>query len=141
LTASPDGRLLALVVHERGTPSAALLKVMPAAGGEPRELVRVPEPEAIIETSLAWTPDSRETLIARSPASLRGRTRLWRVPVDGGAPAPVDLPLAARLRSVSVHPNGRRIAFTAGVATAEVWRMDNWTMPPLPFLLVRLPGA
>ncbi len=129
LAASPDGRLLALVVHQRGTPSAAVLKIMPAAGGEPRELIRVPEPEAIIETSLAWTPDSREVLIARRASSLRGPTRLWRIPVQRGEARPVPLSVAAGLQSVSLHPDGRRLAFTTGPGNAAVWRMENWTLP------------
>ncbi|MEK7403892.1 MAG: hypothetical protein AAB225_02170, partial [Acidobacteriota bacterium] len=70
---SPDGRRLAFSNYVPDHMQS--LTVMPAAGGEPRELSRVRG--QIV--SIAWTPDGRQLLFA-------GRDELWRVPAEGGAP-------------------------------------------------------
>ena len=46
-------------------------------------------------------------------ALVRQRIRtLWRVPITGGAPVSTGLAMEA-LRDISMHPDGRQIAFNA----------------------------
>jgi Tol biopolymer transport system component/DNA-binding CsgD family transcriptional regulator len=127
LALSPDGRLLAFVTEEMGTPSY-VVKVIPAVGGEPRELLRVKEPERI--TTVTWMPDGRQLLFGREngTAAQKQATAVWRIPVAGGAPQRLGLTMNA-LRHLRVHPDGRQIAFTAGSPEAEVWVMENF-LPP-----------
>ena len=54
---------------------------------------------------------------------------LWRIPADGGQPQEVGLAMD-RLRHLRVHPDGRRIAFTAGRQTGEMWVMENFLPKP-----------
>jgi len=49
---------------------------------------------------------------------------LWRVPITGGAPVSTGLMMDS-LRDVSIHPDGRRIAFNAGMKRVEHWAMEN----------------
>ena len=117
LALSTDGRWLAFI-------EGSFLKVMPAAGGEPRDLFKLKESEGI--TALAWTADSREVLIARSLSSAQDqKCELWRIPVEGGEPQSLGLAMD-RLLHLCVHPDGQRIAFTAGNASAEIWVMENF---------------
>jgi len=122
---SPDGRQLAFVLRDEKTGSTAL-RIMPSHGGEPRELLRVGEPEFIQYGSVEWTTDGRKILFARgrfTPQEPRGS--LWQVSSRGGEPERVDL-TADGMRDVRLHPDGRRVAFTAGFNRAEIWVMENF---------------
>ncbi len=119
-TLSPDGQQLAFVV---GVAGADVLKVLPAAGGEARDLLpgmRLPFPAPI-----AWAPDGRSVLSVRQPNSQDSRTELWLIPVQGGEPRKLGL-TAENMSDLSVHPDGRHIAFTAGHDRSEVWVMENF---------------
>jgi Tol biopolymer transport system component len=125
---SPDGRQVAFVEPDKAKQSAAI-KIMPVAGGEPRELLRVGPPESINDESrMEWTPDGRHLLIVRRSSRGWPMTELWRVPVQGGEPQKLGLAME-RIRFPSVHPDGRRIAFDAGQwkpRRLELWVMENF---------------
>lgn len=118
LALSPDGRWLAFVsrggAQEAGTP----LLVMPAAGGELRELFKASRPEA-----LEWTADGTHLLFASG-------SELWRIPAEGGQPERLGLKTLSANATLSVHPDGRRIAFTGGEQMHEIWVMENF-LPPV----------
>jgi len=127
---SRDGRQLAFAV---GGESQTTLKIMPAAGGEARDLlrgVRLP-----LANPIAWTPDGLSVLFAREPSPGNRKTELWRISVQGGEPQKLEL-AAEGMRDLCVHPDGRHIAFTAGHDTSEVWVMENF----LPVAGNREPG-
>jgi hypothetical protein len=117
--------------------------VVPTSGGEPRELLRVQEPESLVRNVvLSWTLNGsalvvtkRLTSATRSLArnsSTGGeagvRSELWLVPVSGGAPRKLDIdagswdivnPIGARF-----SPDGRYVAFMAGKREMEVWALE-----------------
>lgn len=78
----------------------------------------------------------RRTDPARDPLATRirfggGRVRnetLWRVPITGGAPVSTGLTLEG-MRDISIHPDGRQIAFNAGWKRGEQWVMENLLIP------------
>jgi serine/threonine-protein kinase len=122
---SPDGQGLAFTarLHEDGK-SVTSLRVK-SGGGVAHELVKAVEPEALIFQD--WTPDATALLFTKMR---RGQpNELWRVPIRGGEPQPLGLALPG-LRDVSVHPDGRRITFTAGWPTLEVWVVENFLSEP-----------
>ena len=129
---SPDGQRLAFFMGERGTDSSALT-VMPAAGGEPRELLRVQS--ALIPGAnfyaLAWTADSRELIFGRTGErrTLEVPVELWRISAEGGEPQRVGLAMK-ELRHLRVHPDGRRITFDASERKEEIWVMENFLPQP-----------
>ena len=97
-----------------------MLKVMPAAGGEARELLRLRVPETFRWCgAVAWTPDGRYILFAKHKPD-----ELWRVPAEGGKPQ--KLLAMEGLCHISVHPDGQRVAFTGGRPTSEIWVMENF---------------
>ena len=124
LPLSPDGGQLAFTINDQATRSS-ILKVMPAVGGEARELLRLKQPESI--GLPVWTPDGREILFARSrSSSLDEWTReLWRISAEGGEPQKLELAME-RLRDLRFHPDWKRVVFTAGKGEAEVWVMENF---------------
>jgi Tol biopolymer transport system component len=118
---SPDGQ--SLVVFRGGR----TLDIMPAKGGEARELVRLEEGE--VSPGIAfWTPDGRYVLFTKGKANSSERT-LWSVPARGGAPNRIDLTMPL-IRSLRIHPDGKRIAFTAGEELTEVWVLENFLRAP-----------
>lgn len=123
LALSPDGQRLAFV--ERVSKGSFSLRIMPASGGEPREIL-----DQWKGRWLRWTPDGRHLLFARR----KGRDQpieLWRIAVEGvegGEPQKV-LELDAkglRFQHLSIHPDGQRIAFSSGRGGSEVWVMENF---------------
>ena len=97
---SPDGRWLvftaapekqATTTGDRSRADDYLeLKIMPAAGGEPRELHRLPATERVDWPGwLGWTPDGRHVLFVQHQevsGAGPGAKELWQIPVEGGEP-------------------------------------------------------
>jgi Tol biopolymer transport system component len=99
------------------------LKTMPVAGGRPRELIQTKE----LIQDVTWTPDGRYLLFAkhRSTSTQVQGTELWRIAGEGGAAENLGLAMAP-VPHMRVHPDGRRIAFTSGKFSSEVWVMENF---------------
>ncbi len=127
---SPNGQRLAFVwTDAKNVDRATALMVLPTAGGEPRELLRAQEPEVI--SVPAWTPDSRHIMYARTVQGEKQTFELWRISAEGGEPQKLGLVMEGlEPYGLSVHPDGKRIAFTAGTEREEVWVLKNF-LPPL----------
>jgi Tol biopolymer transport system component len=131
---SPDGRQLLIGVNEKGT---QILSVMPAAGGEPREVLRVDGAKEVpFWGSPWWTPDGRYISFMKGvegDAKIRyegRRWQLWRVPAEGGEPQRLGLIVGRQIGGLRPHPDGRRLATTDFKANLEIWVMENF-LPPL----------
>ncbi len=104
------------------------LKVFPATGGEPYELLRLQrqeQQEGIQIGSVAWTPDGRHVLFTKG---VWPKLELWRISAEGGAPQRLGLAMDGRNHGLSVHPDGRRLAFSASIGgnQTEVWVMEHF---------------
>ena len=119
LALSPDGRFLAFGLTEGKGTEAKVLSVMPSEGGEARELLKLKKAEL---SGTAWTKDGEHLLFSRAG---KPTPELWRIPAAGGKPRNLGLPTSENAR-ISIHPDGRQIAFTAGQTNLEVWVMDNF---------------
>ncbi len=119
LAVSPDGLDLALC-------RSGVLQVIPTTGGQPRELFKVPKEEEGF-MSVTWMPDGRELVCNKGG-------ELWRISAKGGDLRTLGTyNLKVTQTSLSVHPDGRHIAFTARNPQAkkpELWVMENF-LPPL----------
>ena len=133
LAISPDGQYLAFLSSwgPLGT-GAKALSVIPTAGGEPRELLRVQAPERINGNVVAWTPDGRYVVFGKQTQTEEdaqgSTTKFWRVPAAGGEPQMLGLAIEDPL-DLRFHPDGRRITFTSRVDIDEIWVMENF-LPP-----------
>lgn len=124
LAISPDGRRVAFVYNSKA--GETVLKVVKASGGDAQELLTLPALTG--ELPLAWTPDSRYIIYAVSTKGEKREFELWRIPADGGEPRKLGLSMEGLLPyGLSVHPDGRRIAFTAGTPLhTEVWVIEHF---------------
>ena len=128
-TFSPDGRWLAF--KRSVAPTANYACVMPATGGEARQLVST----TAITSRLAWTASGEEIIspalaVVRDADSLPvPSTRsnsgapplLWRIPVDGGPARP--LIGTSDAMDVSVSRDGHRLAYTQQTSNWDIWRV------------------
>jgi Tol biopolymer transport system component len=126
LALSPDGRQLAFALFDWPARSV-VLQVVPVGSGVPRELLRLREPEAIPwNHALAWSPDGKELLFVKCNSNCENQKReLWGIPAQGGEPRRLELAMEG-LAGLRFHPDGKRIAFTAGSYSGEVWVLENF---------------
>ena len=121
MSLSSDGKKLVIREKDAST-KEAILKVLPAQGGEPRELLRVTEPRWI--GSPEWSPDSRYILFWRKPGG-KEPYAMWRISAEGGDPQQTELSVESQ-RAFSIHPDGKRIAYTKNKRRSEVWVLENF---------------
>jgi Tol biopolymer transport system component len=118
---SRDGMWLATVAFE-GTSRAALL-LMPAAGGDARELLRVSDPETL-GAFVAWLPDSK-SLLFRKFAKGATRREPWRISIDGQGAREINLG-GLLGPNPNINSDGRQFAFAAGNPSLEIWALENF---------------
>jgi serine/threonine protein kinase/Tol biopolymer transport system component len=111
---SPDGKWLAFL---RTTSWAVQdLYVVPMTGGEPKRLTD--EPQLIV--GCAWTPDSREIVLASHRTGYSG---LWRIPFMGGQLQPlVGVSRNAYAPAVSLRES--RLAYVEATYQVGIWRVN-----------------
>jgi len=138
LALSPDGRQLAFAINDwaesKEQQDTFALMIMPAEGGAARELLRSKR----YIGALTWTPDGRHVLMMREsesgPDQQFGPYQLWSVPVGGGEAQPLGLATPggfAVSADVSLHPDGRRIAFSSYTGpNEEIWVIKNLLSTP-----------
>ena len=121
LSRSPDGKWLAIM--NKGT--GGFLRIMPAAGGEPRELYSFKEEDILI--GIRWTPDGKYILFEQKQAK-EEKYRWWRIPMEGGEPQKLGLE-SDSVFYTSFHPDGRHIVFSSRDTKSEnsgIWVMENF---------------
>lgn len=124
ITLSPDGKRLALLM--RVEENVRVLKVMPATGGEQKELYRFDQKGRWI-IDIAWSPDGRYIYFSKGPDP-EGKWELWRILSEGGKAQNLGLKMG-RFDQLGVHPDGRNIIFSSRAPQNKlpaVWVMENF---------------
>jgi tricorn protease len=110
---SPDGKWLAFTGEYEGNQD---VYVMPAAGGQPRRLTYHPGGDRAI----GWTPDSKRVLFQSNRNSYSRFTRLFTIPLEGGFPEELPLPMADH---GGFSPDGKRLAYVPlGLSSYMAWK-------------------
>ena len=120
---SPDGRWIAFTGQYDGDEQ---VYVIPAEGGEPRQLTYYPARGPLAprwgydHQVYGWTPDSSAVLF-RSTRDFWGAKdgRLYTVPVDGGLPEPLKMPVSG---AGAISPDGRRVAYSPLFRDFRTWK-------------------
>jgi Tol biopolymer transport system component len=120
LAVSPDGQRLAVVTTDEAKRRQTIV-VMPVTGGEMREICHFDKLEAIVGQP-AWTPDGRQIVFGGRPQE---KIEFMSVSSEGGEPRRSPLPMEG-ITDFSIHPDGKRIAFSAGQSKSEVWVIENF---------------
>jgi Tol biopolymer transport system component len=141
---SPDGSSITfvdIVMDSVGTNSSfgSSINVVSAGGGEAREVMR--SPGNLQFRNVVWSPDGRHIYFTRSPFVSDGKggmtpdpsnQHIMRVPVAGGSVEETGI-FADEIQAMRFSPDGKRISYTAGRRSLEVWVMENF-LPHSPAL-------
>lgn len=122
---SPDGKWLAVYAVSGGHG----LYLLSAEGGELQELFN--KEEAMLGTllTLTWSLDGAYIYFTMRDASVEDpKWELCRIPARGGEIEKLKLELPSRISGLSMHPDGRHIAYTASsnLLTPSVWVIENF---------------
>ena len=119
---SPDGQWLAF--RRRTASVIGDVFIAPVTGGAPRGITH----DRTGTAGLAWARDAQSLIVSSQRQS--SLVRLWRFPVNGGAPVCLtDAALSASFPSVS--PRDGQIAFASRFFDTNIWRIDlRGSSPP-----------
>jgi tricorn protease len=109
---SPDGTLVAYTGNYHGNDD---VYIVPAAGGEPVRLTYHPDPDVAV----GWTLDGKSVLFRSSRYSYSDPDQLFTVPVTGGFPTELPLPMAER---GSFSPDGTHLAYVPNFRWEPFWK-------------------
>ncbi len=123
LALSPDGKQLAFFEGDDAL-HPGRLEVIPRRGGEPRVVLELPQGERFSwDPGLAWTRDGRLLLFGRGEEPVE----LWRVTAAGGDAERVMTFPKGRIRNVSLHPDGRRMAYSLETqGSGGIWALRGF---------------
>src|SRR5688572_5047571 len=109
---SPDGSTIAFTAEYDGNVD---VYTVAATGGVPKRLTYHPGGD----TLAAWTPDGKQVLFVSGRSSVSGRyARLYTIPVAGGFPTEVPLPMA---HEGSYSSDGTRLAYLPIPRANAIW--------------------
>ncbi|HEY1340741.1 MAG TPA: PDZ domain-containing protein, partial [Bryobacteraceae bacterium] len=109
---SPDGSQIAFRGEYDGNVD---VYVVPAAGGQPRRLTYHPTSDV----PTGWTPDGKAILFRSGREAYTRFNRLFTMPVEGGFPAAVDLPMA---EDGVFSPDAARMAYMPIAPAFQSWK-------------------
>jgi tricorn protease len=110
---SPDGTMIAFTGEYDGNRDVF---VVAATGGVPRRLTFHPADEEV----LGWTPDGKNILFASWGSSFRHfEDQLYTVPVEGGFPTKLPLPIAEEAQFSS---DGTHLAYLPHMQWQAAWK-------------------
>jgi len=116
-----DGQKLVFPAGDT-TKKYTYVKVVSLGDGKSYEVTRMEPSEWLWST--AWSYDGKHVIFVTSDSNSVSR-EIWVVPAAGGEPKNLGIKMDV-IRPVRVHPDGKHIAFTAGVDRNEVWVMENF---------------
>ena len=117
---SPHNQRIAYT-HRLGKPTQSALWTIPVGGGTPKPVTR----ERANDWNPVWSPDGKYLYFS---SDRRGSMNLWRLPIDEssgeprGEPEAITAP-APYLAHPSLSADGKHIAFTSALVTANIQRL------------------
>ena len=110
---SPDGTWIAFTGNFAGNPD---VYVVAATGGQPRRLTYHPGTDQVV----GWTPDGKRIVFGSARSSYyRFSGRLFTVPLEGGLPSELPLPVADE---GVLSPDGSKIAYVPHGIWQPAWK-------------------
>lgn len=109
---TPDGAQIAFTGEYDGNVDVFLV---PAQGGIPRRLTYHPGNDEVV----GFSPDGKRVIFRSSRESFARPSQLYTVPIEGGFPTRIPLPMAAQ---GSLSPDGSRLAYVPIKHFQRAWK-------------------
>lgn len=126
---SLDGTRLAVITSDQfaNEDFVVAIKVVGLNGGQSKEVIRMAPRENV--TSFSWAPDGKRLMFTRQMTGKDGNPTgpagVWATPVDSGEAVQLKLSLPG-MRCITIHPDGRQIAFQSGSGVGrDLWVMEG----------------
>ena len=103
------------------------LRIISTEGKEMRELTTFEDTDNGPAWT-TWTPDGKYVLFPKHNPDEKGKSQLWRIPVQGGDIEKLNIEMWA-FYNLTVHPDGTRFAFNSygpSLKQEELWMMENF---------------
>ena len=127
IAVSPSGESIAATAL-RGDEAGVV--VLPASGGTARPLLVRSEKDSDIPIVWTWTLDGRRLLAVRPAEKGPDYGELVTISAADGRVSPAGL-IREGLSWVRMRPDGREIAYRAGLPKRTLWIIDGFLQPPL----------
>ncbi len=130
ISRSADGGWLAIMNVKGMEEKRRTLRIISADGKEVRDLTTF-EDTYNGPAWTTWTPDGKYVLFPRHDPEEKGKSQLWRIPVQGGDTEKLDIDMWD-FNMLTVHPDGTRLAFSSNgpsLKEPELWVMENFLKP------------
>jgi beta-lactamase regulating signal transducer with metallopeptidase domain/Tol biopolymer transport system component len=127
ISRSPDGRWLAMMNMRGMEEKRRTLRIISADGKEVRDLTTFEDADNAPAWT-TWTLDGKYVLFPKHNPEEKGKSQLWRIPVQGGDAEKLNIDMWG-FYMLTVHPDGTRLAFTSHgplLKEAELWKMENF---------------
>jgi Tol biopolymer transport system component len=127
ISRSPDGRWLAMMNMRGMEEKRRTLRIISADGKEVRDLTTFEDADNAPAWT-TWTPDGKYVLFPKHNPEEKGKSQLWRIPVQGGDAEKLNIDMWG-FYMLTVHPDGTRLAFCSNGPLwkePELWVMENF---------------
>jgi Tol biopolymer transport system component len=111
---SPNGNLIAFL--KSLSSGVVELYTIPSNGGKEKRLTF----DNLVVGSEAWTRDGLEIVFSSNRG---GNTTLWRMPSEGGSPAPVTSS-GEDIGVIDIGKNGNNLAYSRPMENINIWRLN-----------------
>jgi Tol biopolymer transport system component len=135
VSVSPDGSQLAVLesadrnAGNSERPNGSFISVLPTSGADSPRGIHGRETwmDGSRYNTLGWSPDSKYVLFVTGSVAQNAGNIIWRVPVAGGAAEQIGVSMPARIKSPSIHPDGKKLVFaTMNSDSGEIWVLENF---------------
>jgi Tol biopolymer transport system component len=125
---SHDGKSIAYTGTIFTKDKAETVVIARTLGGTPQEITRATSPERVEFQD--WTADDSGLLVIKR--NVKDRTNvLCEARLDGSPMRPLDISAVA-IGNVNLRHDGKAITYTAGMASTEIWVMENFLSSAAP---------
>jgi Tol biopolymer transport system component len=124
LDLSPDGQRLVFGDYDPDEETLSIL-IMSIQEQKVRELIKLQRVRRSGAHAARWTPDGKYVVFMKYDVDEKGSS-FWRISSEGGEPQKLWQSKKSGDGDLSIHPDGKQIAFTTFKDEIDIWVMENF---------------
>jgi len=120
---SPDGKFIACFFKKRSDDLPWQIAILPAAGGVPLKILKMPPNLSQQWQSMEWTPDGRTLSYVATSGDV---ANIWKLPLSGGAPEQLTNFKENRIVAFGWSMDGSKLTCVRSVAIHDLILINNF---------------